>query len=269
MKFLFNKIFPAIAINSSHLVVWFTLTFFATTSNVFATDYTITVTNNGSSNYIFNSSGLSFSDAVNPDITVLVGDVLTFDVSSVSAAHPFAIVNLLGSSNEYVSSNKVSGVTNNASPGAGQVVWDLTNVDPGEYYYICTNHSAMQGKITVVSSASGTDTDGDNIPDDVDVDDDNDGILDVLEGDGDPDNDGLPNRLDLDSDGDDCFDVIEAGYGDLDNPTDGIIGTPPYAFDDEGRVDNETYYTSVSERNDLDNDGILDFLQSGSLRYVW
>jgi uncharacterized repeat protein (TIGR01451 family) len=54
------------------------------------------------------------------------------------------------------------------------------------------------------------DTDGDGIPDFVDVDDDNDGILDTVEGDGDDDNDGIPNRLDLDSDNDGIPDNVEA-----------------------------------------------------------
>ena len=37
-----------------------------------------------------------------------------------------------------------------------------------------------------------------------DLDDDNDGILDSVEGDADPDNDGIPNWFDLDSDGNAC-----------------------------------------------------------------
>ena len=48
----------------------------------------------------------------------------------------------------------------------------------------------------------GKDTDGDGIPDITDLDDDNDGILDSIEGEFDPDGDGIPNYLDLDSDND-------------------------------------------------------------------
>ncbi|MEL0311743.1 MAG: hypothetical protein VW970_06730, partial [Candidatus Poseidoniales archaeon] len=59
-----------------------------------------------------------------------------------------------------------------------------------------------------------------------DIDDDNDGILDVYEdtaaGDDDIDNDGIVNSKDLDSDGDGCFDVTEAGLSDPDG--DGILG---------------------------------------------
>ncbi|WP_343328723.1 T9SS type A sorting domain-containing protein [Polaribacter staleyi] len=54
------------------------------------------------------------------------------------------------------------------------------------------------------------DYDGDGVADIYDIDDDNDGVLDTVEGDVDTDNDGIPNRLDLDSDGDDCPDTIEA-----------------------------------------------------------
>ena len=52
----------------------------------------------------------------------------------------------------------------------------------------------------------------DGIADSDDVDDDNDGIFDYLEGNGDTDGDGIPNSFDLDSDGDGCDDVIEAGF---------------------------------------------------------
>jgi hypothetical protein len=62
------------------------------------------------------------------------------------------------------------------------------------------------------ASASGnTDTDGDGIADICDLDDDNDGILDTIEGTGDADNDNIPNSLDTDSDNDGCPDAIEGG----------------------------------------------------------
>ena len=63
------------------------------------------------------------------------------------------------------------------------------------------------------------DNDKDGIPDDIDVDDDNDGILDTKEGTDDLDGDGIPNHFDLDSDGDGCLDVTEAGFDDNDTPT--------------------------------------------------
>ncbi|MDD9934820.1 MAG: hypothetical protein OXT09_14520, partial [Myxococcales bacterium] len=55
------------------------------------------------------------------------------------------------------------------------------------------------------------DTDGDNVPDFQDLDDDNDGIPDLVEGDADTDGDGTPDYRDLDSDNDGIPDVTEAG----------------------------------------------------------
>ena len=61
------------------------------------------------------------------------------------------------------------------------------------------------------------DFDDDGVPDNVDLDDDNDGILDTEEGEDDLDGNGEPNRRDLDSDGDGCPDVQEAGLYDPDD----------------------------------------------------
>ena len=70
------------------------------------------------------------------------------------------------------------------------------------------------------------DTDGDGIGDGDDIDDDNDGILDTYEDSAgssdDIDGDGIVNSKDLDSDGDGCFDVAEAGLSDPDG--DGMLG---------------------------------------------
>ena len=245
---------------SYRIAIWFMLIFFFVSSHIFATDYNITVTATGNSNYIFNSSGLNFTDSNDPDISVEVGDKLTFDVSAASAAHPFAIVSALGSSNQYLAENKVSGVTGNAEPAIAQVVWDLTGVAPGEYWYICTLHSGMRGKITV-NAVTGTDSDGDGVNDDTDVDDDNDGILDEIEGSGDTDGDGTINSLDLDSDGDGCNDVVEAGYVDGDN--DGRAGVAPSEYTEDGKVKTVTYKFE-SEIDDLDGNGTKDYLEKGS-----
>ena len=81
---------------------------------------------------------------------------------------------------------------------------------------------------------SAFDCDRDGITDDVDLDDDNDGILDTEETQADFDQNGRGNSLDLDSDGDGCFDVIEAGFDDPDQ--DGILGTSPVEVAPQGRV---------------------------------
>jgi uncharacterized repeat protein (TIGR01451 family) len=63
------------------------------------------------------------------------------------------------------------------------------------------------------------DSDGDGVPNYRDLDDDNDGILDSVEGDDtvDTDGDGTPDYLDIDSDGDGCYDAVEAGFTDANN----------------------------------------------------
>ncbi len=78
------------------------------------------------------------------------------------------------------------------------------------------------------------DNDQDGIIDIIDLDDDNDGILDSLEGGGDTDGDGIPDWFDLDSDGDGCYDVEEAGFDDPDN--DGVLCTSPVVVDGVGKV---------------------------------
>ncbi|MFK7061226.1 T9SS type B sorting domain-containing protein [Flavobacterium oreochromis] len=79
------------------------------------------------------------------------------------------------------------------------------------------------------------DNDKDGIPDYLDLDSDNDGILDSEENFTDFDHDDIGNYRDLDSDADQCFDVKEAGF--MDTNTDGILGdiTPPQV-DNKGKV---------------------------------
>ena len=96
--------------------------------------------------------------------------------------------------------------------------------------YLCgTTVESDTFTITVIP-----DHERDGIADRYDLDDDNDGILDTEEGDGDLDGDGIPNHFDLDSDGDGCFDVIEAGFTDEDG--DGILGNSPVTVDNDGKV---------------------------------
>ncbi|RUA08613.1 MAG: hypothetical protein DSY82_06890 [Flavobacteriia bacterium] len=108
------------------------------------------------------------------------------------------------------------------------------------------------------------DFDGDNVPDIVDVDDDNDGILDTVEDNGvtdrDTDGDGVPDRIDFDSDGDGCFDVDEAGFT---NNGNNMLGTAnPPTVDATGKVTSATDgYTTPADRN---ANGTPDFQEAGT-----
>ncbi|MCL5247658.1 hypothetical protein M4I21_17710, partial [Cellulophaga sp. 20_2_10] len=112
------------------------------------------------------------------------------------------------------------------------------------------------------------DTDGDGIADNIDIDDDNDGIIDTVEGTADFDKDGIPNSLDIDSDNDGVLDNVEAqlsvGYikpSGIDSDGNGLDdayesspgsgeGLTPIDTDGDARKD----YLDI----DSDNDGILD-----------
>ena len=150
-------------------------------------------------------------------------------------------------------------------------------------------------------AATGTDCDGDGIPDFVegsadpdgdgvqnqcDIDSDNDGILDNVEGAGDKDGDGVPNYLDLDSDNDGIPDAVEANSGafysgynsatgrihGLDTDCDGLlnhIDNDPYVTYGTGSTSKlpnpDTDVDGISDYKDLDsdNDGILDNIEAG------
>ena len=138
------------------------------------------------------------------------------------------------------------------------------------------------------TTSSPKDFDKDGVPNYHDLDSDNDGLNDVLEGGNvDPDNDGVvgegtPNLLadgrvtgstslpldtdtdgffdyeDLDADNDGIYDVYESNLADADN--DGIIGSGPVAVDANGQVilaGNEN--ANTSNPTDSDQDGIPNF----------
>ena len=107
------------------------------------------------------------------------------------------------------------------------------------------------------------DSDGDGIDNAFDLDSDNDGILNTIEGGAaDTDGDGTPDYLDLDSDGDGCYDVIEAGYDDPDG--DGRPGTgDPNIIPGIGLVDVNGHDYGITDEHDSDDNGVLDFKEAG------
>ena len=155
-------------------------------------------------------------------------------------------------------------------------------------------YDADNGGTTVVP----TDTDTDGVADYLDLDADNDGIYDVVEGgdgasdtnnDGvvdsndtgfadansngmadntesttapDSDTDGIADYLELDSDGDGCNDVAEAGYTDANG--DGILGAASPTINTNGTVD--TTGTSSGGYNtpaDIDGNTVADYTEVG------
>jgi hypothetical protein len=178
-------------------------------------------------------------------------------------------------------SSSNAGIVLNTTTGAITVT---TAVPEGVYtvvYEICefgaspANCNSAIATINVIFDA-----DGDGIPDDDDIDDDNDGIIDTVEGTGDTDGDGIANNIDLDSDNDGIPDIIEAqttqGYiapSGTDSDGDGLDGafdTTPNGNGDGsgsiGLVPENTDSTDNPDYLDLDsdNDGDNDIIESGS-----
>lgn len=88
-------------------------------------------------------------------------------------------------------------------------------------------------------SSPSMDSDGDGVFDHCDADDDNDGILDIMEL-GDTDGDNLSDFIDPDSDNDGCFDVVESGGKDPNGDT--FFGDAPVIVDGVGRVQGALYF---------------------------
>ena len=104
-------------------------------------DYTINVTNVGSSAYTMTGTDLNGSvSGDNVGLTFSQGDVVDFVVNA--SGHPFYIK----TSQTTGIGDQATGVTNAGTDG-GTVQWTVGN--PGTYYYICEFHGAMYGEITV------------------------------------------------------------------------------------------------------------------------
>lgn len=122
------------------------------------------------------------------------------------------------------------------------------------------------------------DTDGDGLHDAVDLDDDNDGLSDLDEGDGvvDTDDDGIPDSIDTDSDNDGIPDAEETGDSDGDGipdsqePVDTDVSTDtdddglPDDVDDDDDNDGLTDEEEGNGEVDTDGDGIPDSLDPDS-----
>lgn len=139
------------------------------------------------------------------------------------------------------------------------------------------NGAASDGEVEDYTLDILEDSDGDEVPNSEDLDNDNDGIPDIVETVGlDSDGDGTQDYLDVDSDNDSIPDFIEAGsnpaipadsdgdgtpdYLDLDSNNDGMPDSQRLAGDDDG----DGISNDVEGSGDADGDGILNSLDLDS-----
>ena len=116
-------------------------------------EFTINVTNSGSTHYIFNGSDrvTTHNNAADPVISINAGDTVKFVVNA--AGHPFWIKYspTLGTNNFMT-----NGICINNGSENNTVSWQTGGytsgppvVAPGTYYYICQFHGGMVGTIVV------------------------------------------------------------------------------------------------------------------------
>lgn len=102
------------------------------------------VTNSGSGAYIIDG-------ASNPALTVVRGRTYTFNINA--AGHPFWLQTGAGA---YNSSNTYSTGVTNGGTQSGTITWEVSLLAPNTLYYVCQNHSSMNGQINVVDEGLAT-----------------------------------------------------------------------------------------------------------------
>ena len=108
---------------------------------------TLSVTNNGSTGFVFNGSDRATThvDAEDPQININVGDTLVLSFN-ISGSHPF-----------WIKTDRTTGTGDGVTTGTitnnGQqtlnLTWDTNGVTAGIYWYICENHFIMAARIIV------------------------------------------------------------------------------------------------------------------------
>lgn len=158
-----------------------------------------------------------------------------------------------------------------------QVVFDpfVTFTGMTSFNYTVNDAAGNTSNVANVSIAVSVlpDADADGIPNISDLDDDNDGIPDSVEGNADTDNDGIIDSLDLDSDNDGVTDSTEAGGTDTngDGIIDGFIDADLNGLDDATALSplptGDTDGDGLADYRDLDsdNDGITDTAEAGGI----
>jgi plastocyanin len=110
----------------------------------------LVVTPNGSSSYRFDQYGASD----NPNIYAISGTTIAFDISAVTASHPF-LIQTSGGTNYDTGLVHVSttGVISTASAAQGKtsgtLYWKIPVDTTGNYRYRCSVHGGMVGAITI------------------------------------------------------------------------------------------------------------------------
>ena len=99
------------------------------------------VSNNGSSNYLFDGDGFS-TQRSNPTLYLKKG--LTYEFVMNASGHPFRIQSTSGTSGTVYN----DGVTSNGAE-TGSIVFTVNMDAPATLYYQCTSHSAMNGTIII------------------------------------------------------------------------------------------------------------------------
>jgi len=214
---------------------------------------------------------------VAPDTAPTVNEVMvnseSFTLTGQASLQDGDTLTIHVNGNDYSSSDGLTISGNQWSLSMSAAGWDK-----GSYEVTATISNAAgsisdssNNELTIASGTglgqAGVDTDGDEVMDDVDIDDDNDGILDIVEGDGDADRDGIANYLDLDSDGDGIADNIEAqtssgwveGFLGQDADFDGLND----AYDADNSDQSAAASRGLSPEN-TDNDTLADYLDKDS-----
>ena len=230
--------------------------------------YGVPVDQDGNGTPDFQEAGAAATITTQPaDQNFLPGGTVTFDVVATADTYQWE---------ESTDGSTWTPVVDGGDySGAMTASLSIANIDVsmlGYQYRVMVNNIAYAcDPVTTSDSAalvSLPDNDNDLVPDVVDVDDDNDGILDTVEDNGvvdrDTDGNGIPDRFELDSDADGCYDVTEAGF--TDNGM-GMLGTAsPPVVDVNGQVTSAT--DGYTTPNDLDNNGIPDFQEAGTVANI-